>query len=169
MNWSYLQPRLLTSQSDVLFILDCYFAASAGIRDTRSGSKEVLAACSMEDGTPGVGERSYTRNLIEELRQCASMPLTTTILNGRMVDRRGHNLLVQTPHHFSLVDDDVPCIELSSLGRSPTGPPTPPLTETASTLSASNIFTDDVKLLDRDRILLAINLKDWIIPPKNEE
>ena len=159
----------MASKSDVLFILDCCYASSAGTRGRLQGSKEVMAASSMEDVAYGVGVKSYTHNLIEELRQSAHMPLTTTILNGRMVNRRGHNKLNYTPHHFSLVDDDTPCIELSPLERKSSGPPTPPLTASASAISVSSLSINDIDLLDRDRVLLSINLKDWTILPKNEE
>lgn len=67
---------LLRAHADVLFLLDCCYASSAGTRGALDGAKEVLAACSMEDVTTGVHNNSFTRILIEELRHGAKECLT---------------------------------------------------------------------------------------------
>lgn len=68
LNWSSLQHLLETAIPHVLIILDCCFAANAA-RDTTEGTtKELLAACGRENPTLGVGERSFTSALIEELK-----------------------------------------------------------------------------------------------------
>lgn len=65
--WSSLQHLLENAVPHVLIILDCCFAANAA-RDTAEGTtKELLAACGRENPTSGVGERSFTSALIEEL------------------------------------------------------------------------------------------------------
>ena len=68
LNWSSLQHLLENAIPHVLIILDCCFAANAA-RDTTEGTtKELLAACGRENPTLGVGERSFTSALIEELK-----------------------------------------------------------------------------------------------------
>lgn len=66
--WSSLQHLLENAVPHVLIILDCCFAANAA-RDTAEGTtKELLAACGRENRTLGVGERSFTSALIEEMK-----------------------------------------------------------------------------------------------------
>ena len=169
-----MQPALLRSQADVLFLLDCCYAASVGTRERLRGAKEVIAACSMEDVTTGVDDNSFTSNLIKELKRGAQRNLATWQLYGRMVARRGKGLLKYTPYHLPFLDGDAPSIELRPFieyherlqiqGRLMPIPATPALTDSESTLS-----TEDETAFSRDRILLSINLKDWTRPPKVSE
>ena len=53
--------------SDVVLLLDCCAAASA-TGDAGGSLTELIAACGFENEAPGVGEHSFTRSLIEELR-----------------------------------------------------------------------------------------------------
>ena len=88
LNWSSLQPLLETAVPHVLIILDCCFAATAA-RDTTEGTtKEILAACGRETPTHGVGLRSFTSALIEELQAFDGAPFTTTMLHSRLVTMR---------------------------------------------------------------------------------
>lgn len=66
--WSSLQPLLENAIPHVLIILDCCFAANAARDTTEGATKEILAACGRENPTLGVGERSFTSALIEELK-----------------------------------------------------------------------------------------------------
>ena len=169
-----MQPTLLRSQADVLFLLDCCYASTVGTRDRFQGAKEVIAACSMEDVTTGVDDNSFTRNLIKELKRGAPTNLTTWRFYQRMVERRGKGLLKYTPYHLPLFGADAPSIELRPFreyqerlevqANSMTVPLTPSLTDFGSTIS-----TEDEMAFMRDRILLSINLKDWTLPPKVEE
>lgn len=68
LNWSSLQPLLENAVPPVLIILDCCFAANAARDTTEGATKEILAACGRENPTLGVGERSFTSALIEELK-----------------------------------------------------------------------------------------------------
>lgn len=171
---------LLRSQADVLFLLDCCYASSAGTREASHGSKEVLAACSMEDVTTGVHDNSFTRSLIAELRHGAEKGLTTWELNGRLMARRGRNELAFTPRHFPLGAAAMARIELRPLrstsrlhpehdpygyqGGAGSDLATPSLSESASTIP-----TEDEAMFFGNRILLSINLRDWTIPPSVEE
>ncbi|KAL8748207.1 MAG: hypothetical protein Q9190_000026 [Brigantiaea leucoxantha] len=86
--WSSLQPLLETAVPHVLIILDCCFAANAA-RDTSEGTtKELLAACGRENPTLGVGDRSFTSALIEELQSFGNMPFTVAMLHMRLVSVR---------------------------------------------------------------------------------
>ena len=88
LNWSSLQPLLETAVPHVLIILDCCFAASAA-RDTTEGTtKEILAACGRESPTLGVGQRSFTSALIEEMQAFDGAPFTATMLHSRLVTMR---------------------------------------------------------------------------------
>jgi hypothetical protein len=86
--WSSLQHLLENAIPHVLIILDCCFAANAA-RDTAEGStKEILAACGRENPTTGVGLRSFTSALIEELHAFRSNPFTVAMLHSRLVTMR---------------------------------------------------------------------------------
>ena len=88
LNWSSLQPLLETAVAHVLIILDCCFAATAA-RDTTEGTtKEILAACGRESPTLGVGQRSFTSALIEEMQAFDGAPFTATMLHSRLVTMR---------------------------------------------------------------------------------
>lgn len=88
LNWSSLQPLLETAVPHVLIILDCCFAATAA-RDTTEGTtKEILAACGRENPTYGVGQRSFTSALIEELQAFDGAPFTVAMLHSRLVTMR---------------------------------------------------------------------------------
>ena len=88
LNWSSLQPLLETAVPHVLIILDCCFAASA-VRDTTEGTtKEILAACGRESPTLGVGQRSFTSALIEEMQAFDGVPCTATMLHSRLITMR---------------------------------------------------------------------------------
>ena len=79
---------LETAVPHVLIILDCCFAANAA-RDTSEGTtKELLAACGRENPTLGVGDRSFTSALIEELQSFGNMPFTVAMLHMRLVSVR---------------------------------------------------------------------------------
>ena len=175
-NWTRIESTLIEdAKADVLFILDCCFASRAGTRAPIQGSKEVLAACSMEDGTTGVADNSFTRNIIEELKFGVRANLTTWKLNNKMMKRRADGLLEFTPRHFPLSDGGNPCICLRPLARDSNpsleihvdksgksfenGPPTPGLTDSTSLSSLGS----------EDRILLSICLKDWAAPPLKEQ
>jgi len=171
-----MQEMLKGCQADVLFILDCCYASTAGTREKLQGAKEVLAACSMESVTTGVHDNSFTRQFIAELKQCAKEPLTTWQLYGKLIIRKGKNLLRYTPHHFPLTDTTAPRIELRPLmvssaqlqygaqGNFSSLQTTPELTTSMSTLSTEA----DASIL-YNRIVLAINLKDPTVPPLSHE
>ena len=73
--------------SDVLILLDCCAAATASA-ELGSGVTEVIAACGFETSAPGVCEYSFTRSLIDELRDwCKRSPLSAAILHMKVLSR----------------------------------------------------------------------------------
>jgi len=75
------------SEADVLILLDCC-AAGSSIAAAGSGVTEVIAACGFESRAPGVGEHSFTRSLIEELRYCShGPPLSVAMLHNKVPSR----------------------------------------------------------------------------------
>ena len=61
------------ADSDVLILLDCCAAASSA-SDAGKGVTELLAACGFETWAPGVGKHSFTRSLIDELKDWIEGP-----------------------------------------------------------------------------------------------
>ena len=85
--WSGLQNLLEHAESDVLILLDCCAAASS-ISATGSGVTEVIAACGFETWAPGVGEHSFTRSLIDELRYWGrGQILSVAMLHNKVLSR----------------------------------------------------------------------------------
>ena len=87
MQWSGLQSLLEHAESDALILLDCCAAASS-ISAAGSGVTEVIAACGFETWAPGVGEHSFTRSLIDELRYWGQgNPLSVAMLHNKVLSR----------------------------------------------------------------------------------
>ena len=74
-------------KSDVLILLDCC-SAGATNGDAKHGTKEVIAACGFETWTPGVGQHSFTKCLIDELKYLSTGPaFSASSLHSRILDR----------------------------------------------------------------------------------
>src|SRR5450432_1229848 len=112
LNWSELQPMLKRASCDVLIVLDCCFAGSAG-RDSVKGTKELLAACGMEVIAEDVTQYSFTRNLIDKLRSFDTRPFTVSELYERLIKARRR--LRNTPQYVPLTGRDRPSIRIAKL------------------------------------------------------
>ena len=77
--WFAHQTTLVASESDVLILLDCCAAASSVV-GTGHGITEVIAACGYETEAPGVGQHSFTRSLIDELKFWDQAPLLSAAM-----------------------------------------------------------------------------------------
>ena len=176
-----IQSNLLDSSCDVLFIYDCCYASRYEIRGSPiyQGSKEVLAACSMEDQTTSVQNNSFTRRLIEELQKSQKDReeyISAWQLHDRLMGRKSEGDLKYTPRFFSFNKGVKPCINLIPMKRSFSHDssqshltprnrigsvedvPSLVSSETAST--SNDWFTSD------RRILVSINLEDTTkLPP----
>lgn len=113
LTWSSLQHLLETAVPHVLIILDCCYAANAA-RDTSEGTtKELLAACGRENPTLGVGIRSFTSALIEELQAFGKRPFTAAMLHSRLITMRWR--LAFTPVYALLSEHGGHSIQLAPL------------------------------------------------------
>ena len=111
--WSDLQGILERAKSDVIFILDCCFAASAA---RCGGSKEGLWACNSEVITTGVNDNSFTRNLIEELKSLNTSRFNVAMLHARLMRRYrkpGPHMLLTEPWYTYLGDTALTSVEVS--------------------------------------------------------
>ncbi|KAL8791586.1 MAG: hypothetical protein Q9195_005850 [Heterodermia aff. obscurata] len=85
--WYGLQTMLEQAKSDVLILLDCCAAASSATGNG-TGITEIIAACGFEAWAPGVGQHSFTRSLIDELRYLRrTSPFSTSLLHNRVLSR----------------------------------------------------------------------------------
>lgn len=85
--WYGLQTMLEQARSDVLILLDCCAAASSAA-GSGTGVTEVIAACGFESTAPGVGEHSFTRSLIEELKHLSYGPsFSAALLHNKVLSR----------------------------------------------------------------------------------
>lgn len=85
--WYALQTLFEQAKSDVLILLDCCAAASSAA-GSATGVTEVIAACGFESRAPGVGEHSFTRSLIEELKYLSYRPpFSAALLHSKVLSR----------------------------------------------------------------------------------
>jgi tetratricopeptide (TPR) repeat protein len=164
--WSDLQGVLERSKSDVVFILDCCFAASAA---RSAGSKEGLWACNSEVTTTGVNDNSFTRNLIEELQSLSTSRFNVAILHARLMRRYrrpGPHTLLTEPWYTYLGDEICPSTELapqlvSRIIHSDACSTTMESGDSSqlSTSSSATSFTID-QTMTETLVLLAVRLKD---------
>ena len=129
-----------------------------------------MGACGFESGTPGVGDHSFTRSLIEELRYYGERkrPISTAFLYSKLLarakdswnprfERNAKFELRRTPIHTHLADRSKQrCIELTPMARLPpppghlpglhTPPSQPPSAEQSSPTSTSPL--EDVDMSD---------------------
>lgn len=144
--WSDLQGILQRSKSDVLFILDCCFAATAS---RGSGAKEGLWACNSEGMTTGVNNNSFTQNIIVELKALCHTRYNILILHQRLMARYkkpGQHRLLTEPWYTYMCGETASSIEL--LPQTPT-----------------NITSDIEVPITETLVLLAVRLKSLNIVP----
>ena len=178
LNWSRLQTMVDgdTCEAEVLLLLDCCYAMTAAhlIRSSSmqssetvvpQGSKEVFAACSIEDKTIGVSDLSFTSNLIEELDLAKKDGIAVWNLHRRMAARRKKNLMRYTPRHVSLSDSVSPSILLCPMTATqsvyPSGSSCSHYNQTSSSAKGTEIIDEEI---EEERILLDIRLKQNTTP-----
>ncbi|KAL8952055.1 MAG: hypothetical protein Q9222_002007 [Ikaeria aurantiellina] len=75
------------AEADTLLLLDCCAAASSTAA-TGNGVTELIAACGFETWAPEVGEHSFTRSLIEELKYLKhGPPFSVALLHNKVLSR----------------------------------------------------------------------------------
>ncbi|KAL9629023.1 MAG: hypothetical protein Q9204_005515 [Flavoplaca sp. TL-2023a] len=127
LQWSSIQTMLEEAECDVLVLLDCCAAASSGGNHGK-GVTELIAACGFEAFAPGVGEHSFTRSLIGELKDLNKRydAITTALLHNKVLARikswnprystDGSQERRRTPIHIHLSDHKQQrCIKLVPL------------------------------------------------------
>jgi len=138
---------------DVLIVLDCCYAGSAG-REKLKGTKELLAACGMEVEAEGVSAYSFTRNLIHKLQSFGFQPFTVNELYERLL--KAKRRLRNTPHYVPLSGRGRPSIYLV---------PTPPPIQSSYSSDQEPLFSLDAASImpssdSYPRVLLAISFKE---------
>ncbi|KAL8815419.1 MAG: hypothetical protein Q9223_005443 [Gallowayella weberi] len=147
--WSSIQTTLGQADSDVLILLDCCAAASS-VGVSSKGHTEVMGACGFETGTPGVGDHSFTRSLIEELRYYGEgkRPVSTAFLYSKVLaraknswnprfERDADRERRKTPVHIHLADRSKQrCIELVPMRIPPASNSSPSVGSPSQVLSA---------------------------------
>ncbi len=116
------------ARSDVLILLDCCAAASSAT-GSGNGITEIIAACGFEAWAPGVGQHSFTRSLVDELKYLGSMgPFSTSLLHNKVLSRvkywkprfapsASHHEMRRTPIYIVISNETRPrSIELEPLG-----------------------------------------------------
>nr|POE77954.1 hypothetical protein CFP56_09595 [Quercus suber] len=144
--WSNIQGILEQAEGDVLFILDCCYAATAA---RGRGAKEGLWACNSEATTTGVNDNSFTQNLIAELRSSSSERFNAAMLHNRLMRRYlepGDHELLTEPMYSCLGGEIYPSVELVPQ----------PQAEDESTDPALSVDT----MLTEPLVVLAIKLKE---------
>jgi len=86
--WFALQTMLEEAESDAFILLDCCAAASSA-ESSGSGITEVIAACGFETMAPGVGQHSFTRSLIDELKYLShGTSFSVAVLHNKVLSRQ---------------------------------------------------------------------------------
>lgn len=142
------------AKSDVLILLDCCAAASSAT-GSGSGITETIAACGFEARAPGVGQHSFTRSLIDELRYLhRTGPFSTSLLHNKVLSRvkywrprfspsARHRELRRTPIYIVISDETRPrSIEIEAQQKPSITPVSSPSLD--STLSSSSSLSEDV-------------------------
>ncbi|KAL8928034.1 MAG: hypothetical protein Q9172_001089 [Xanthocarpia lactea] len=158
LTWSSLQHLLETAIPHVLITLDCCYAANAA-RDTSEGTtKELLAACGRENPTLGVGIRSFTSALIEELEAFGRCPFTIAMLHSRLITMRWP--LAFTPVYALLSEHGGHSIELAPLPAST--PAVQPKIEDNSDFDHDKMDMSslEARVATDTRVLLAVSIGD---------
>lgn len=151
------------ADSDVLILLDCCAAASSADGHSK-GTTEIIAACGFEAFAPGVGEHSFTRSLIEELRWYAQRPgpISTSFLHNKVLARAkkswnpryatdGNYERRRTPIYIHLADrSNQRCIELTPLVDQLTYLGPPPVQASSTTQSSTPLTStpEDIDMSD---------------------
>ncbi|KAL8915002.1 MAG: hypothetical protein Q9171_000442 [Xanthocarpia ochracea] len=158
LTWSSLQHLLENAIPHVLIILDCCYAANAA-RDTSEGTtKELLAASGRENPTLGVGIRSFTSALIEELEAFGRGPFTVAMLHSRLITMRWR--LAFTPVYALLSEHGGHSIELAPLPA--LTPAVQPTNENDSDFDHDmmDISSPEARVATATRVRLAVSISD---------
>ncbi|KAL9586255.1 MAG: hypothetical protein Q9212_001031 [Teloschistes hypoglaucus] len=159
--WYGLQTLLEQARSDVLLLLDCCAAASSAAA-SGNGVTELIAACGFESWAPGVGEHSFSRSLIEELKYLSyGPPFSAALLHNRVLSRikywkpRFTSTFTperrKTPIYIQLANDlNRKSIQLGPLPVQGTGIDSGAFVQPTTQSSAESTESEDIEMLSPD-------------------
>ena len=101
--WFAIQDSLKDAKVEILLLLDCCFSALAARGQERKQSRiELLAAAAMREKTLVPGPRSFTRKMMEMMKECLDTENSVNIssLAAKLASKRAN--LYTTPIHFLL-------------------------------------------------------------------
>lgn len=159
--WYGLQTLLEQARSDVLLLLDCCAAASSAAA-SGNGVTELIAACGFESWAPGVGEHSFSRSLIEELKYLSyGPPFSAALLHNRILSRikywkpRFTSTFAperrKTPIYIQLANDlNRKSIQLGPLPVESTGIDSSAFEQPTAQSSAESTESEDIEMLSPD-------------------
>ena len=139
------------AKSDVLILLDCCAAASSATGNG-TGITEIIAACGFEAWAPGVGQHSFTRSLIDELKYLhRTSPFSSSLLHNKVLARvkywkprydesARHREMRKTPIYIVISNETRPrSIELEPRAPRLLTVPVDTITEIKTTSSGSSL------------------------------
>lgn len=159
--WYGLQTLLEQARSDVLLLLDCCAAASSAAA-SGNGVTELIAACGFESWAPGVGEHSFSRSLIEELKYLSyGSPFSAALLHNRVLSRikywkpRLNSIIAterrKTPIYIQLANDlNRKSIQLGPLPLQGTGIDSGVYVQPTAQSSTGSTESEDIEMLSPD-------------------
>ncbi|KAL8776403.1 MAG: hypothetical protein Q9203_003400 [Teloschistes exilis] len=159
--WYGLQTLLEQARSDVLLLLDCCAAASSAAA-SGNGVTELIAACGFESWAPGVGEHSFSRSLIEELKYLSyGPPFSAALLHNRVLSRIKYwkprftaTFALErrkTPIYIQLANDlNQKSIQLGPLPIHSTGIDSNAFEQPTAQSSAESTESEDIEMLSPD-------------------
>ncbi|KAL8772817.1 MAG: hypothetical protein Q9209_002162 [Squamulea sp. 1 TL-2023] len=162
------KATLDASSADVLYLLDCCYATTAGI----APGKELIAACSIDRTTLAPGYRSFTASIVQELNHAYSghtpYHLTVSQIWFKLLEKVWKGHLKYTPVH---VERQVGSQPRSSILLAPLGASDLP-NESQYLLTGANVAPLGAKRHDV-RVLLSVrlvnsgpdtirNMEDWL-------
>ncbi|KAL8821032.1 MAG: hypothetical protein Q9223_000871 [Gallowayella weberi] len=140
---------------EVMAMLIADVAAVSGQRTT----KKLLAACGRENPTLGVGIRSFTSALIEELQAFGTGPFTVAMLHSRLITMRWG--LAFTPVYALLSEHGGHSIELAPLPASALAvQPNQEDDESDFDEDMMHVSSPKAKMARDTRVLLAVSISD---------
>ncbi|KAL8728497.1 MAG: hypothetical protein Q9181_005322 [Wetmoreana brouardii] len=168
-NFSVAKEGTLDDTSaDVLYLLDCCYATTAGIR----AGKELIAACSIEAGTPIPGPHSFTAGIVQELNNACGNPavrrspyyLTAAQLCFKLYDQVFRGALKNTPVHTERMVGPFPRSSILIVPRRYYGgpdesPDAPTSNKSTFPLTGPNLIPVGSARVDR-KVLLCVHLRD---------
>lgn len=120
--WAKAETSLLddATEADVLVILDCCFASNAHKGHTdNSRIYELLAACPKGEQTPAPGPNSFTRRLINTLKNNLEGPKDQRILTTKLVTTMNKQAKTPAKLHDRLFKEDGRHVQLTPIDKQP--------------------------------------------------